>query len=309
MLGLIKKKVGRSRKVYLGPFKLFEYQKPRGEKEKKDLILQQKLEKSFRGRADSPLISNTEGVVVSLTSFGNRVGRVHVVLESILRQSRIPQKLILWLDQNEFTEHTLPRSLVKAKALGVEIGFCENTRSYKKIIPTLSRYPGEVIVTIDDDVMYPRDFLEILLQYHQAHPNLVLCYRAHRISFNEEGEVLPYSDWESRIHNIAPGKSIFPTGSGGVLYPPGCFASEVTEARIFMDICPSADDIWLKAMTLKQGVSCWVVPCDSHWSDVPPYVDGTQEACLAEENVDEKNDIQLKAVFDRYKLWASLDKE
>ncbi|SMF59741.1 hypothetical protein SAMN02745866_03846 [Alteromonadaceae bacterium Bs31] len=307
MLGFYKKKAGRRRKIYFGPIKVFEYRKPRKDKEKKDLRLQASLEKNYCKRdAGEIKPGDGAGLIVSLTTFGHRATRVHVVLESIFQQSLLPKKVVLWLDEAEFSQSTLPEPLQKAKSLGVEIAFCKNIRSYKKIIPTLRKYPDETIVTIDDDVMYPVDFLEKLAFYHKQHPDLILCYRAHRISFGENRSVLPYAAWESRIHNVEPSATVFPTGSGGVLYPAGCFVDEVMDESVFMDICPTADDIWLKAMSLKNGVNSWVVPGENEWSDVPPYIDDTQEECLAEVNIEQKNDVQLQAVFDRFGLWSRL---
>lgn len=45
----------------------------------------------------------------------------------------------------------------------MEIAYCPDYRSYKKIIPTLRKYPEDVIITIDDDVLYGHETLEYLI--------------------------------------------------------------------------------------------------------------------------------------------------
>ena len=41
-----------------------------------------------------------------------------------------------------------------------------------------------------------------------------------------------------------------------MLYPPKIFDIEVLNEEIFMKLAPRADDIWLKAMTLKNNKQC-----------------------------------------------------
>ena len=75
-----------------------------------------------------------------------------------------------------------------------------------------------------------------------------------------------------------------------------------------MTLCPNADDIWLKAMTLKKGVKSWVVPGTNTWVDLPPFIEGSQIDCLANDNIAVGNDVQLKTVFDFFDLWGKLSR-
>ena len=102
-----------------------------------------------RGVTDLPLLD--EPLVVSLTTFGQRVFDVHLVVESIMQQTVLPNRIILWLDETEFNESSLPLSLKKMQQRGLEIRYCPNLRSYKKIIPTLKLVPEATVITIDDD--------------------------------------------------------------------------------------------------------------------------------------------------------------
>ena len=49
------------------------------------------------------------------------------------------------------------------------------------------------------------------------------------------------------------GPLIFPTGVGGVLYAPGVFHPDVTDAGLFQALAPLADDVWLYWMHRLQG--------------------------------------------------------
>ena len=57
-----------------------------------------------------------ERMVVSLTTFPLRIGKVHLTIQSILRQSRLADRVLLWLSKEEFPEEAqLPENLLCVK--------------------------------------------------------------------------------------------------------------------------------------------------------------------------------------------------
>ena len=59
----------------------------------------------------------------------------------------------------------LPNSLLALEDDKFEIRWVnEDIRSYKKLIPALKNFPTDVIITADDDVIYPEDWAERLLK-------------------------------------------------------------------------------------------------------------------------------------------------
>ena len=111
-------------------------------------------------------------LVVSMTSYGRRVkATLPDAVRSMLVQSKRPDKIIVWLDETEFSVDNLPKQLKKlVDRYGVVVRFCENIRSYKKLVPALHAFPDDVIVTIDDDWVYRRKTLEMLWKAYQADP-------------------------------------------------------------------------------------------------------------------------------------------
>lgn len=305
MFGFTKIKKNRQREIrFLGKC-FFRYRKPLDEKQRADLEIEKKLD--FLSQQASETGTNSDSnVVVSMTSYGPRLKTVHLVVESIFQQTLKPKGVLLWLDEQEFSEVSIPPQLKELQKRGLEIKFCSNTRSYKKIIPTLLEDLKDPIVTIDDDVMYPSNFMEKLVDAHHQHPDCVVAYRAHLMQIDKSGKLLPYSEWQHCIRNLPPNLRLLPTGSGGILYPPDCFSEEVCREDVFMSLCPTADDIWLKAMTLKNNVKCFVVPGENSWVEVPAYIQGTQEDCLTTENLISGNDEQLEKVFNYFNLFQRL---
>ena len=132
-----------------------------------------------------------ERMVVSLTTFPLRIGKVHLTIQSILRQSRPADRILLWLSKEEFPEEAqLPANLLRLKEKGLDIRFCDNIRSFKKVFYTAQEFENDVIVTADDDALYPENWLEGLWDIHEKYPGCVCCYRAHKITF-EGGRVAP----------------------------------------------------------------------------------------------------------------------
>ena len=55
-------------------------------------------------------------------------------------------------------------------------------------------YPDEYIVTCDDDMMYPQDWLEILLTDHEENPESIVAYMC-RVFIYRDNELMPYLQW------------------------------------------------------------------------------------------------------------------
>lgn len=245
-----------------------------------------------------------EEVIVSLTTYGERIYDVYLAVESIMQGTIKPNRIVLWLSKEEFKGKTLPKTLELQVARGLQIEFCEDLRSYKKLVPTLKNYPKSTIITIDDDVIYEYDLIERLVNTHITHPNAICACRMHRIKIDEKGKPLDYLDWEHCICDENISSLNFPTGVGGVLYPPNCFSEEVFNSKVFMDICPKADDIWFYSMArINSTLSIWVKTPNptGYFIDIP-----ITEQTLSVYNTDpilRGNDIQFKKVYEKYKLF------
>lgn len=257
---------------------------------------------------DSGVQANAHEIVVSLTSFGHRVNDVYLTIESIFQQMQKASKIILWLAIDEFPnkEKDLPRSLIKQMERGLSVRFCdEDLGPYKKFFYTLKEYSNSLILTVDDDVLYPSDMIDQLYRAYQSMPNVIHCQRAQRITLDTRGNLIPYKKWKKGYMVDEPSLDVFPTGVGGVLYFPGCFAEEILDKETFMKMSPGADDVWLKAMSLKKGVFCKPITDIRPWGERYLVVEGSQLVALKRKNkaIGQGNDSKLKAVFDAFNLY------
>lgn len=244
-------------------------------------------------------------IIVSLTTHGKRIYDVHLTIESIMEQTMKANRIILWLDYN-FKHKTLPKTLQLLQKRGLEISFCKDIRSYTKIIPSLIKFPNDAIVTIDDDVLYEIDLLENLITAYQENPSYIYCTRFHRILLDKNHNLLPYRKWQWLCPDMDANVLNFPTGVGGVLYPPHSLDEEVLNEPIFMDICTYADDVWLKAMALKKGTLSKKVY--THSSEDFLMNEEVQDIGLRNINIENDflNDKQISTVFQKYNLYQIL---
>ena len=203
-------------------------------------------------------------IVVSLTSFSERMGTLHYALFSLLRQTLKPWKVILWLAHDEFPgrEQDLPPAVAALCKNGLEIRWYSNLRQYSKLVPALRAYPDKIIAVADDDAFYRRDWLELLYKDYLENNRAKMLYahRAHRIMFGDNGFPLRYEQWEKSDRNKAGARYCnFPTGVGGVLYPPGALHEDATNEDIFMRLAPHADDIFYWGMAVLNDTKIRVI--------------------------------------------------
>lgn len=197
-------------------------------------------------------------IVVSLTSFPGRIGVVSETVKSLLVQTMKPDRIILWLANEQFPNHErdLPDELIALKNYGLEILWCDDIRSYKKLIPTLRIVPNAIVVTADDDIYYRVHWLKGLYDAHLHNPQCVICYRATKFYLTNEGNYKTIGGG----HDLWPEPSYLHklTGCGGVLYPVDVFYQDICRDDIFMTICKTNDDIWfwLMAVLNRKKVYC-----------------------------------------------------
>ena len=240
-------------------------------------------------------------IIISLTSYPARIGTVNQTIESLLNQTMKADKVILWLAPEQFPnkEKELPEQLLALCDKGLTIDWYHDIKSYKKLIPTLKKYPEAIIVTADDDAIYDIDWLIKLHEAYLKKPNEIHCHRAHRLKTKRK-EILSYKKWEW-FNILKPGQDgfdIFFTGLGGVLYPPNSLDIRVLNEEKFSMLCPSGDDIWFWGHALLKGTKINLI---SGAIKFPKLIPGTQETALWHQNIEyNKNDTQMKSLVSEY---------
>lgn len=243
-----------------------------------------------------------EKVVVSLTSYGRRVKKIlPLTIVSLLKQTYKPDEVILWLDDS-WEKKDLPTKLSKLEKYGLTIKFCQDIKSYKKLIPSLISFPDDVIITVDDDVYYRKNVIEKLIKCHRENPGKVICNDAHFPNFSEMGEFLSYNKWNYDVFGM-DNKFVFPVGVGGCLYKKEYLYKDVCNDSLFMKLAPRADDIWFYFMALLNGTGHIVLP---YIENIFIPLDNFYQLMHKDSNLSNSNyreslnDVQIQAIVKHY---------
>ena len=252
--------------------------------------------------------SEKKEIIISLTTHGKRIHSVFRTIECMFQQTYKANRIILWLGNKEYnTIEELPITLQNQIKRGLEIRFVKDIRSYTKLIYALKSFPNAAIITIDDDILYPCDFIERLVFNHSIHPTAICCNAARRLALKTPKEFYPYKTNELETKIPKDYVNYIAEGFAGILYPPNSLNNEVFNEKVFLSLAPNADDIWFKAMALLNDTP---IKSTRDENDVWEFIlvdEDVQDIGLINENIyEDKNDKQLNAIFNYYKLYDKL---
>lgn len=213
------------------------------------------------------MISTNLPVYISLTSIFKNQNILLQTLQSIIKQSKKPDKIFLWLSEEPYMldEGFKNKKITNSHLLTfindnsiIDIKWVKNTGPYRKLLPLLKEKWDEdcVIITIDDDSIYEHNLIENLLNdyYEQA---CVIGYRGFTPSFDK----LENFDYKKRDKLQPLSIYNFLTGKGGVLYKPEFFHKThdlIFNHVIYLDTCKTQDDIWFYIVRLLNNIKCYI---------------------------------------------------
>ena len=253
---------------------------------------------------------NNPEIIVSLTSFPDRIHTVVKTIKTLLNQTKKPDRVILWLAPEQFPnkEKDLPEELLDLRKFGLTIDWYKDIRSYKKIIPTLKKYPDAIIITTDDDIYYAPDTVETLYKSYLEHPAEIHAHRCDWLRVNikkaclnnkndklidtspqpshqgEGAQIITWAKTRELFKDLHRDEASFRqrlTGYGAVLYPPHSLHKDVTDEELISRTIPTHDDIWLWAMAVLNGTKTRLV---KGYSESINYVENSQQYGLCKVN-------------------------
>jgi hypothetical protein len=166
-------------------------------------------------------------IIVSFTTSPSRINHIKPVIECICNQQTIrPDILILYLPERfarTEEEYTIPANIL---ALEQSTNFQirridEDKGPITKVIYALMEYnePDDIIISIDDDVIYHKQFIEEFLDAHRARPKAVLSF----IGCDPPSRPFIHAE---HIQNGVPDRVFINVraigGYRGILYPRNC---------------------------------------------------------------------------------------
>lgn len=250
-------------------------------------------------------ILNTEKrekkITVSITTFPGRIKKAPAAIATMLRQTMMPDKVILWLGEDVFPDRLLPKIYRKLEMAGVEIRFIKDIGVHTRWYYGIKENPDDIVIIADDDVMYKEFVIERLYNSYKRYPNCVSALSFLNMQFTDDCKLMKYEDWYSPMNvKKVPSYRFMAVESGGVLYPPHILPEEAFNKEVFLKITPKQDDLWLKCMEVINGIK--VAPAQINSILHSTVIRGTQRGlALGISNMIENgNDVQMNNILEKY---------
>lgn len=187
-------------------------------------------------------------IIISLTAEREDFKTLPITIYSLLNQNLKPDRIILWLDKDSEDLTYLPYNITQFVKNGLEIKFIENLGNYNKTFYPIKEFKNSIIVTTDNNIYYPKNWLNKLYLSYITNPDDIHIHKATKVLYSNE--ILPREQWKRTIKNESAEYYNFPISSGGILYPPNCFSKEALREDIFRKYAPTEDSSWFWTMGL-----------------------------------------------------------
>lgn len=253
------------------------------------------------------LESEDELFIASMTSFPARIKYTYISLECLFRQSHKPDRIILWLANEQFPNklNDLPQSILNLQTRGLEIKFCEDIRSHKKYYYSMLENENSKILMFDDDLYYHKDMVKHLIENHKKNPDYVIASRVHKMVF-KAGELQPYRTWKHNYQAIEPSLYLHHTSGNGTLIPSRKLFDDILfDRKLLMELSPNSDDVWWKINLIRMRIKVFVF---SKYNRDPITVKSTHNSSLVSSNTFEgAKDLQFHNCLNYFGISFNVD--
>jgi hypothetical protein len=198
--------------------------------------------------------------IISFTTIPSRIEHIKPMVDSVLNQSIKPDEIVLWIARsyrrsNHNVETKIPDFI---KNSNISVKYCEDVGPFTKLYYSLKQewhHKDTIIVTVDDDVFYPKHWLKGLLKQAKRTPDKAIGYRGRilndKLDYNSSLKV-------TNAPTFRPIKVDIITGTWGALYKvkffdEAIFSEEVIKANFMVD------DIWITGHLAKNNIDRIVI--------------------------------------------------
>jgi hypothetical protein len=186
---------------------------------------------------------------IALTSWKKRINTVGLTIYNLFETCGPDYHIVLTLAEEEFPrkEQELPRDLVLMNRAGIfEILWVRsNTNCFKKLLPTMCRYSGVPVISVDDGQIYTKDVATELFEHYMHNNKAIYAWRT-----------------------VKYGTIRMPVGCAGILYPP-TFPAQFAYSLLNNTIIKTFhDDAFIGVMAKMIGIN--IVNVDDTYSN--PFI-------------------------------------
>jgi hypothetical protein len=207
------------------------------------------------------LCGDRKDVVVSLTTIPSRIKDIFPCINSILMQTRPPDRIYLNIPNRSKREnkgYQIPCQLRKDKR--IILTHCkEDSGPILKLLQTLKEetHPDTLIITVDDDTVYPRHLISTLLRFNEKFPEAALGFRGWRLPASKKflERTILYANSIKKPYMVD-----VLSGVSGVLYIRKQFKDDFFSPQGLPDAAFFVDDICISGYLKKNKIEKYLVP-------------------------------------------------
>lgn len=158
-------------------------------------------------------------IILSMTTIPCRQGRLSENIPSILMQTYVFDVLLINVDDNLTDEEYQWYNDFAKQDERIIINKSEaKWRSCNKLLPALKLYSDDIIITIDDDIYYPKDSIKELVEQYEKTPDCIIAHEVQPILINDN-KISYLNGLDVKLKQVEWGKYM----SNCALYPPHSF--------------------------------------------------------------------------------------
>jgi len=210
-------------------------------------------------------------LTVNLTTTYQRLKLCKITLVSLLMQSRLPDRIVVWVSKEPYlrdegiANDDLVKELVKSlpgiNSEIISVRWVQNTGPYRKLIPMLREAaPKDIIVTADDDIFYGEDWLKHLVEAYDSAANALVAARVREVKTNFFGVNKSYLYWKIITKPTTINDNFVVTFGGGVALSRSMFREEDIYNEEYLKLAPTADDLWFSKLVRQNNINVKVLP-------------------------------------------------
>lgn len=210
--------------------------------------------------------------VCTLTSIPQRINSIGKVLDSLHNQDRAFDAIYLTVPKTSFKGLDYPEidANISSKVTIVEIG--KDYGPITKLLGGLIREedPDTLIISVDDDIIYPRTMVTQLLEHHEQYPNATVGSSGFiwgKFPFYLSGN---YNQSSKNLwFNLKPGSKVdYLAGYAGIIYkrrffpPVDDLKEKFLKQSINSKYLKFHDDIYISSYLCSKDIDRILVKCD-----------------------------------------------
>ncbi|QGX92325.1 glycosyltransferase family 2 protein [Tatumella sp. TA1] len=211
-------------------------------------------------------------IIVNLTTTSNRLHLCSATVFSLIQQSLLPEKIIIWVSESGYLSDegvlSIPEwvnflnGFLKYKEHVIEVRYTTNTGPYRKIIPALRTFAkDDILVYADDDVIYGEEWLKkIITRFQINNGEFIVAPRVRLIKKNILNINKSYNAYPICFSDSLLEYQYIITGVGGCALSISHVDNVFISMDDYLDVAPTTDDLWISKIIQLSGSKLLVCP-------------------------------------------------